>query len=246
MSVAGVSPVAGVIVPSSNTVMEPVLARIREDRGDALVLVHSRVRVTVIDDDETTSSQFAGSPMAVAAGLLADAHPEGIVWGGTSGSWLGPEADRGIVDEIGRTTGLRATTTTLAIVEMLRELGVDRVGVATPYVPVICSRIEDVYRGYGFTEVRSLGAGLTENHAFASVGTPTLVEQAERLVAAGAEAVVVACTNVDGLGTVEPVRAAGAVVVDSNVATYWAAARFAGVPLISGSRWLPEQGEEKQ
>lgn len=237
--------VAGVIVPSSNTVLEPGMARIRRERADPLVLVHARVRVTVIDDDRRTSAQFEDSPMADAAELLADARPSGIVWGGTSGAWLGLDADLRVVSEIERRAGAPATTTTLAIVELLRELGVDRIGLATPYVPAICRRIEEVYRGFGFGAVRCLGAGLTENHAFAGVSTETVLGQSERLADEGAEAVVVSCTNVDALDAVESIAGMGAIPVDSVVATYWAAARFAGVHTTPGSAWLPERPEER-
>lgn len=223
----------GVLVPSSNTVMEPALASIAAQRRDGIRLLHARVPVVAIDAEH--DRQFAVEPMLAAARLLADASPRGIVWGGTSGGWMGLDADRAIVDAVAEATGLPMTTTTMATVARLRGLGARSVGFATPYTPDVCRRIADTYTGLGFARVEIEGLGLSRNTDFAAVGEERVLEQAERLLARGCDAVVVYCTNVAALGVIGPLEARGVAVVDSVAVTYAAIAELAGRPVADDS-----------
>jgi maleate isomerase len=85
---AGVGRV-GIITPSSNTVLEPVMSRMAARSVPALELHYSRIAVTAIDLTRPRLSQFDVTPMVSAARMLSDAGPRGIVWAGTSGGWLG-------------------------------------------------------------------------------------------------------------------------------------------------------------
>jgi maleate isomerase len=110
----------GMIVPSSNTCLEPQTYRILGDRRD--VTVHfTRIEVTRIALDENANTQFDPATMVDAANLLRAAEVDVIAWNGTAGSWLGVEHDRTMVDRITGATGIPATTTTLAYLEV-REI----------------------------------------------------------------------------------------------------------------------------
>src|SRR5690349_204853 len=112
----------GMIVPSSNTCLEPMSYRILGDRED--VTIHStRIAVTRIALDSGSDRQFDVEGMRRAAELLATADVDVIAWNGTSGSWLGPDHDREIVEEITAATGIPATTSTLAYLDAFREFG---------------------------------------------------------------------------------------------------------------------------
>jgi maleate isomerase len=216
----------GILVPSSNTVMEAGLARLAVERGGGPRLLHTRVRVVTID--ETVDRQFAVAPMVEGARLLADAEPAGIVWGGTSGGWLGLSADGAIVDGIRAATGLPATTTTIATVGRLRDLGARSIGFVTPYVVPVCARIEATYRNAGFERVLVKGYGMSHNADFAGIGDERLAETADALVAAGCDALVTYCTNVDGLALVGAFAERGIPVLDSVAVTYDAAVALSG------------------
>lgn len=86
----------GLIVPSSNTVVEPELARVAGAVPD-LELVATRVAVTHIDTNPASGRQFEPELMIAAARLLAHAGVDVLVWAGTSGCWLGVDHDRAIV-----------------------------------------------------------------------------------------------------------------------------------------------------
>jgi maleate isomerase len=122
----------GMIVPSSNTCLEPQTYWMLGDRTD--VTVHfTRIEVTRIALDAGSDEQFEVGPMVAAAGLLATAGVDVVAWNGTAGSWLGPDADRALVRELTAATGVPATTSTLAFLDAFAAFRVRHVGLLTPY-----------------------------------------------------------------------------------------------------------------
>ena len=120
------------IVPSSNTCLEPQTYRILGGRTD--VTVHfTRIPVTRIALDNSSDRQFDPAVMREAATLLATADVDVIAWNGTSGSWLGSAHDQDLVQEITEATGVPATTSTLAYLEAFRTFGTERIALFTPY-----------------------------------------------------------------------------------------------------------------
>ncbi|HEX2248650.1 MAG TPA: Asp/Glu racemase, partial [Arthrobacter sp.] len=86
----------GMIVPSSNTCLEPQSYRILGDRED-VTLHFTRIPVTRIALDSSSDKQFDPDVMRNAAELLATADVDVIAWNGTSGSWLGADHDRQLI-----------------------------------------------------------------------------------------------------------------------------------------------------
>jgi maleate isomerase len=82
-------PRLGMIVPSSNTCVEPVTYQLIAAAGSDVSAHFTRLKVVRISLEAASTAQFATAPMRRAACLLADAHPDVIAWNGTSGSWLG-------------------------------------------------------------------------------------------------------------------------------------------------------------
>jgi maleate isomerase len=212
----------GVLVPSSNTVLEPELARL----AGGVSLHFSRVRVTRIGADTEAAAQFDTAAMVAAAELLADAGVDVIVWGGTAGSWLGVPHDLSIVSAIEAATGVLATTSTLALLDAARAFGVLRTALVTPYVAEVVSEIVSCYAGSGLEVSGGEHLGLSDNQSFGSVPAGTL-----RPMIAWADApVMVVCTNLRAATVVDSVETSGGpLVLDSVVATLWGALRLAGV-----------------
>ncbi|KAK5061264.1 hypothetical protein LTR84_007806 [Exophiala bonariae] len=106
----------GILVPSSNTALEPlvyaILSSIQSE--DISISVHfSRFHVTKIDSSESADAQFELETILAAARLLADAHVDVIGWGGTSAGWLGFNIDERLCAAIKAETKIPATTSTL-------------------------------------------------------------------------------------------------------------------------------------
>jgi maleate isomerase len=180
------------IVPSSNTVLEPELARL----APADVAVHvTRVRVTEIDLAPKALAQFDLGPMTAAASLLGDAQVDAVAWAGTAGSWLGLDHDRRLAGELSEAAGAPATTSTLALLDACAAQGISRIGLITPYVEPVVNRISATLAGAGIAVIAEQHLGITDNHAFASVGAETIHRMAGDCTVPGVQALVVLCTN---------------------------------------------------
>lgn len=208
----------GFITPSSNTALEPAVSALV--RGQATAHF-ARVRVTRIGLDDSSDDQFDGSTMQDAAELLADGRPDALAWAGTSGSWLGVDRDRALCRRLTAATGVPATTSTLAVLAACQAYGARRLGIVSPYTAEVSARIAKELDHNGFDVTSQQYRGLSDNFEFAEMGTPALTEMV-RHAADGADAVVVLCTNVDGVAVAARAGAQiGLPVFDSIAATVW-------------------------
>jgi maleate isomerase len=188
----------GVITPSSNTVLEPTLIRLAAPLADRVSLHFTRVAVTDVADDPRSDAQFGIEPMLVAAGLLADARVDAIVWAGTSGSWRGFDADERLVDAMTAVTGVPATTTSLALLSAFKTLGVERYGMVVPYVEPIADAIVRNLGAAGYACVGRTSSSITSNWDFATISPAAIARDVRTAAASRPDAVVILCTNVRG------------------------------------------------
>ncbi len=215
----------GMIVPSSNTCLEPQTYRMLGDRTD--VTVHfTRIEVTRIAMDSGSNKQFDHLTMVAAARLLKTAEVDVLAWNGTAGSWLGPEQDRQMVQRITEATGVPATTSTLAYLDAFNAFGTSRLGLLTPYTQDVNAAISSRYAVEGVQVAGERHLGLSVNEAFARVAPEELLEPSREL-ASGSNgqrpyALAYVCTNMYGAPVVEQVeRETGVPVLDSVAVTLW-------------------------
>src|SRR6267378_2121611 len=123
----------GMLTPSSNTSLEPITTAMVA--GLPEVSAHfSRFKVTEIALSDKALAQFDNDEILRAAELLAHAKVDAIGWNGTSSGWLGFEADVRLCEQITAATGIPATTSMLALNEILKQRKVTRLGYVTPYL----------------------------------------------------------------------------------------------------------------
>lgn len=218
----------GMLTPSSNTVLEPMTgAMLAETPG---ITAHfSRLRVLAINLDGDATAQFDPAPMVAAAELLADAKVHAICWNGTSGAWLGLDADRALCAAITRATGLPCTTATLALLDALRAMGAKRVGLVTPYLSSVQEAILRNLRAWGFDPVVERHLEDPGNYSFAEHDEAKVAALMREAAAAKPDAIAVHCTNFRGTRAAMPIEAAsGTVVMDSIAVALWGTLRAAG------------------
>lgn len=226
----------GMLTPSSNTVLEPMTARMCASLQDTVSVHFSRFRVTRIAPEASSGEQFADAPMVEAARLLADAKVEVIVWNGTSGGWEGAERDREVVLAIENATDIPTTTGTLAAAEALEALGIRRYGLVVPYVDEITAAIKKTFAALGFECAASRNEGITDNWAFSQL-TPALIAERCRAVARQhPDGVMIFCTNLCGAPAVEGLEDELQLpVLDSVAVCLWGAFhRLGSKPNIAG------------
>jgi maleate isomerase len=205
----------GMLVPSSNTVLEPETAKLLPPDGSVTTHV-SRLGVVRIAPDERSHGQFDVEQFLAASRLLSDAKVDLILWNGTAASWLGFDWDEKIAAAIERDTGTRATSAVMAINQELAAIRARRIGLVTPYVATIEARIIENYASIGITVAAAERLDLTVNTAFGEV-SPQRIETMVRSVAtAKPDAIVIMCTNLAGASIAEPLgRELGIPVIDS-------------------------------
>ncbi len=215
----------GLILPSSNTTMEPEFNRIMS----AYATVHStRIRLR-----EVTASQLETMERETehAAGQLSDANVDVICYGCTSGSlFRGLGHDKEIVRRIEKEAQVPAVATAGAVVEGLKALEVRRVSVATPYTEEI-ELLEDRFLRDNDFEVVSINSlGLAKNLDIGAQDPDIAYALAKKVCKGDSEGVFISCTNFRTVEIVGKLEAElGKAVVSSNTATAWKALRLLGI-----------------
>ena len=217
------------ITPSSNTVVEPVTIAMTSGLYPRISTHYTRIEVKTISLERESLSHFDLEPMLRAAVLLADAGVDLIAWNGTSGAWRGLDEDVSTCQAITESTGIFATTSTLAQVQAFKYLDVHRYALAVPYIESVAQAIPGTYAQAGFDCANWSCLGITINSEFAQVPSNAIRELVRRSDSDKAEAIAIVCTNLPAAWLVEELEAElGKPIIDSTVTTVWHALRLVG------------------
>jgi maleate isomerase len=170
-----------------------------------------------------------------AAHDLAQAYPEVIAYGCTSGSFLeGMGKEARLAERITRHTGIPAVTTSTAVVEALRAQGTRRVFMVTPYPDEVNEHELAFCRHYGFGVVALDSFRCPTSEDIRAISS----DQVAELVLGNAkgigdcDTIFISCTNLLSMDQIETIEArSGRPVVTSNQASLWAGLARMGVPM---------------
>lgn len=216
----------GLIIPSSNTVAEPLTNAILSAIPN-LSVHYTRVSVTTLGTDSASTTQFSASAMIAAAQLLADAHVDAILWNGTSGMWIGTDLDAEVRlgEEMSQATGIPCSTTTIATVEALKYLGVRTISLAAPYSAAMMDKLGSFFEacGYEIAGTSRLEQVPPSNLEIAKTSDGDIRAAVRNAYHEATEAVVVACTNWPAAPLVDDLEKEehGKFILDSVVVTAW-------------------------
>ncbi len=186
----------GLIVPSSNTVMEVDFYR-RLPPQLTLHTARMHLKETTVAGESAMLDVYL--PQAVTD--LATVHPEVVVFGCTSaGALRGTDYDARLCREIAERTGAEVVSVIAAVKEALRAAGAVKVGVVTPYIAALNDRIQSSLEHDGFEVVSITGMGITTNFAIATVEPAAIADFAlAGLCGQRIDAAFISCTNFRGL-----------------------------------------------
>lgn len=163
---------------------------------------------------------------------LRDAGAQVISLMGTSISFYrGPEFTESLRAAMQEATGVPCTTMSHAIVAALRQLGIQRVAVATSYIDELNSKLVDYLSTAGFTVTAIRGMSITGVKEVGEVPTRALVDLAHAVYRedTSAHGVFISC---GGLLTLEAIRqledALALPVTASSPAGFWDVVRLGG------------------
>lgn len=191
---------------------------------------------TAYEDDTAITSNLAkdiSDPRVIVPAVrsLVMAKPVAIGYACTMGSFVdGDSGERKLRDVMESAGGVPAITTSGALVEAVRALGVSKIAVATPYNQELSMQfvayLEEV--GLEITKVGYLGSEGNIMH----IGYDVVRDMALKIDSEDAEAILFSCTNLRTFDLIEDLeRELGKPVITANQATVWSTLRAGGLTM---------------
>ncbi|HYT25172.1 MAG TPA: aspartate/glutamate racemase family protein [Actinomycetota bacterium] len=206
----------GLLVPSSNTVMEPDLWRALPPGAT----LHTG-RMYLEETTPEGESRMLDEHVLPAARDLATARPDLVVFGCTSaGALRGDGYDGELCARIGELSGVPTVSVIASVRQAIAASGARRVGVVTPYVDALNQRIRESLEAGGVEVAGIAGLGISDNFEIARVPAERICDFAERTLGGLAvDLAFVSCTNFPAVSALpELERRLGLPVVTSNQA----------------------------
>lgn len=214
----------GLLVPSSNTTVEPEFYR----SLPANVTLHTaRLFLTEITPEAILRMV---EDLEQQSRLLASADVDVIVMGATAPSFLkGAGYDREVMARIEKAAGKPATTTSTALLRALRFLDAKRIALGSAYTDKVNAIAQGFLEANGLKVVAARGLGMVDNLAVGRLGPESAYDLARDAAHADADAVVLACTNWRSMDVIERLeRELGKPVVSTTQVSVWDALRLVG------------------
>jgi len=206
----------GLIVPSSNTVMEPDFHRHLGHAG-----LVSTARIFLESVTREAEIRMLEEDLPKAAELIRTTAPDVVVFGCTSAGSLGSSAhDQAIGERIEKLSGARAITVLQAVVSQLRNIGPRKLAVFTPYIEDLTRSVASSVAEAGFPPIKAAGMGIQVNLDIGRVTPEAIVAFVEtQITGSSPDCIFLSCTNWRAIEAIEPLhKKLGIPVVSSNQA----------------------------
>jgi maleate isomerase len=216
----------GLIIPSSNRMVEQEMVRVLPDGATAHV---ARLRMT---GSHARPLEALLPDVSAAAATLADAQCDAIAFHCTANSTAdGEEGEAQLLAALRVATKAPVTTTATAIRQALEALKARRIVLITPYTPAVTAHEAEFFEDVGCEVVAMNAADLGGSDdycaALPSMWEATLLGARRDDV----DAYVLSCANVACFEIIDRVEAAlGKPLVTSNQSVLWATLRAAAAP----------------
>ena len=223
----------GVIVPSTNTVVEADYNRMAP-HGVTFHAGRMYVDQPVMDSDaafEALMREIRAS-REIAIRDVMTCKPDYIVMGMSAETfWGGVAGNARFIERVRTQSGLNVSTGASACRAALERLGVRRIAVLSPYQPIADEKVTGFFEEAGFTVVRFNGLRCPTATSIAEVGEAQLRDVlAEELNGPDVEAIVQVGTNLSMVRLAdEAERWLGKPVLAINAVTLWHALRASGI-----------------
>ena len=221
----------GVLVPFTNTNLEPDMTLLRPDG----VSLHF-ARMGGYDQDEIPDADqmhgLGAADLDEPLHLLQGVHPDVILYGCTSATLThGPAFDRQLAEKIKTESGAETVTAAGALIHALQTLGVPRIGFASPYVPTINDMAIGFLAEYGVeTVARSEVSEALDNYGQGEMDPEAVFALGQAADHAQAEALVLSCTDMRSVEAISDLeQTVGKPVITSNQAMVFQAMQLAGI-----------------
>jgi maleate isomerase len=216
---------AGIILPSANTVTEPIFYAL-SPQGVSFHTSRTFITGTAIEDVlamEKDKERAVRELTSTQSDLIVDCCT-------ASGIVRGLKADQAFIEEVEKKTSIRTTSTLQLILQALRILEIDRLVVTSPYPEAMDKLEESFFQENGFHILRSGGLNLREATKMAQVTPDEIYRFCLETWDKRANGLLISCMNFNPMPVIQALEEALKVpVVTSNTATLWGIFRLFGV-----------------
>jgi len=223
----------GVVLPSVNTVVEPWFNRVLPSSCSLYA-----TRMLLANDVTPAALERMDHEEGMeAARRMASCRPHALAYCCTASSVVqGAAYDAQLQRSLEEATGIPSFTAVGAIAEALRELGVRKISVASPYTDAIDHAELEFFSSLGFEVLATANLGIADGFSLASPTAPEMYELARSAWRDESDALLITCLNMNSHEVVQLLESQlGKPVVTSTTSTLWKLLRVAGVaPKVSG------------
>jgi maleate isomerase len=222
----------GVLLPSGITVIE---GDFQQMMPEGVACHYHRYNFTggLPGDENDVMARVARAKefIADATKIITHVHPALIVMTGTATSFVGgvgydAELIR-LMTEAGG--GIPATTTSTSVIAALKQMGIKKISLATPYVEGAARKAAEFIEGH---DIQIMSARWLGKAGPDIPNTPKQViyQLARQVDTPKSDAVFISCTDFNALGLIPHLETdLGKPIITSNQATFWHALRLIGV-----------------
>ena len=217
----------GALIPPVNITVEPEFNRWAPEGVTIHVQRMWRQRAVMSEQDLRDMDRYLDDDCH----RIAFAQPHFLMYACTSGSSLETGGyDEKISQRISRESGVPASTTSSAVAEALRALGVRDMAVVTPYPQAVNDTEMAFFSSLGFNPV-SLESFLEgDSYQIPLIPQEDTYEMAKRADRPEAQGIFISCTNLPTIDIIERLEEElGKPVVTSNQASMWLGLRRMGL-----------------
>ena len=222
----------GVVVPSTNTIVQPDFDDLKPDG-----VTNHTARISIpdmairTDDDFDRMVRLSAAEQDAAVDRVMTAAPGCLVVGMSSLLvWDGLDAARERRRNLSERTGCPVTGGSFAVADALERLGLRRIAILSPYMPIADHHIRAFFVELGFQVEDFIGLKCPSPVAIAGITADTLTRALDEIDGPGVEALVQFGTNLHFMQQAgEEERRRGKPVLAINAVSYWHALRVSGL-----------------
>lgn len=223
----------GVIIPSTNTIVEPEFHAMSVP-GITAHTGRIHIRNQVLDSDEAFQNLLLQirEEIGYTVDRIMTAEPDYMVMGMSAETfWDGVEGNRKFIKQINeRSGGLSVATGAEACERALKLFGVKKIGVVTPYQPIGDTNVVKFFSELGFEVAAIEGLKCPTAVAIAHVPEAELRAALHKVNGPDVDALVQVGTNLSMIRLADEMeRIVDKPVIAINAATWWMALRDNGV-----------------
>jgi maleate cis-trans isomerase len=213
----------GLMVPANNTTMERELIAWLPEGSTCRTLKIPRGEGLLTRE---TVPAYVESALGVAASFVSE-ELDAVLYGCTAAGFImGPAADATLAEDLARATRHPVITTARAMIQALEDSQAKRIAVVTPYTEAVNRHLAAFLETSGIHVNRLNTLGATNTEELGRIGADQVAALARQTVAAGDDALFIACSQLPTFSILDGLRAECACPVWSSIlATAWQARR---------------------